>query len=631
MKLFRSLGVLGSLVLAGLAGCSDAAKDTNSSHAAPGALTVSAGLKQLRFSWAAVPGASSYRVSYNQDGASGFTVVSGNVSTTSYDWNIGAHRINWPKALFMLEACDAGTCLPSASVSAVSLMANTIGYVKASNAGQANYFGVAVALSGDGNTLAVGANKEASSSTGINSTPDILAADAGAVYVYTRSGATWVQQAYLKASNTAGSDNFGGAVALSADGNTLAVGAQAESSANTGVMPGAPTEAATLNGAPSSGAVYVFTRSGTTWAQQAYVKASNTEAVDLFGNAVTLSADGNTLAVGAYFEDGMNTGVTGDAPDKIAAPNGAGASGAVYVYIRNGTTWAQQAYVKASNTGVDDQFGISLALSADGTTLAVGAYAEDSAATGINGDQADGCAATPVANCASFSGAVYVFTRSSTIWSQQAYVKASNTGASDAFGNSVSLSADGNTLAIGASGEGSANTGVTSGAPNEASTGNGASSSGAAYVFIRSALTWSQQAYVKASNPGTGDALGFAIALSGDGNTLAVGAFDEDSAKTGITPGAPDAAATPDDVNSATSGAVYAYTRSATAWSQQSYVKATNTGNGDYFGRVVALSADGNTLAAGAFAEASAATGVNNTTVGQSDNTAPAAGAVYLY
>ena len=79
------------------------------------------------------------------------------------------------------------------------------------------------------------------------------------------------------------------------------------------------------------------------------------------------------------------------------------------------------------------------------------------------------------------------------------------------------------------------------------------------------------------------------------------------------------------------SGAVYAYTRSTTAWSQQSYVKASNTGNGDHFGRVVALSADGNTLAAGAFAEASAATGVNNTTVGQSDNTAPAAGAVYLY
>ena len=609
MKLFRSVGILCSFVLAGLAGCSGAANDASKNIPPPGALTVSAGLKQLHFSWAAVPGATAYRVSYNPDGVSGFTVVSGDLSTTSYDWDIGVHRINWPKAQFLFEACGAGTCLPSASISALSLMVNTIGYMKASNTQSADYFGVAVALSGDGNTLAVGAHSEDSRSSGINSTPDELASDAGAVYVYTRSGTTWIQQAYVKASNPGASNNFGRSVALSAEGNTLAVGAD------------------------GSDTVYIFTRSAATWSQQTYLKASNTEASDRFGISVALSADGNTLAVGAYFEDGVNTGIIAGAPAEAAAPNGAGESGAVYVYTRSGTAWTQQAYVKASNTKASDQFGISVALSANGNTLAVGADAEDSAATGIGGNQANGCATLPVTNCATFSGAVYIFTRNGITWNQQAYVKASNTAASAAFGSSVALSADGNTLAVGASGEGSAATGMGGNQAYDCTmpTTNCASYSGAVYVFTYNGITWSQQAYVKASNTGASDAFGFSIALSADGNTLAVGAFDEDSAKTGITPGAPAEIVTPDDLNSGTSGAAYVFTRSAATWAQQAYVKASNTGKGDYFGRSVAVNADGDTLAVGAMSEGSAATGVNNTLPGQSDNSTSGSGAVYLY
>src|SRR5690606_19004546 len=105
--------------------------------------------------------------------------------------------------------------------------------------------------------------------------------------------------------------------------------------------------------------------------------------------------------------------------------------------------------IKASNTGgasgddvYGDKFGTSIALSADGSTLAVGACLEDSAATGIDGDQGD--------NSAGHAGAVYVFARSDTTWVQQAYIKASNTEAADYFGGSVALSADGSTLAVGA-------------------------------------------------------------------------------------------------------------------------------------------------------------------------------------
>src|SRR5262249_53903558 len=148
------------------------------------------------------------------------------------------------------------------------------------------------------------------------------------------------------------------------------------------------------NSAFWSGAVYVFVRSGATWSQQAYLKASNTGVYDQFGSSVAISGD--TLVVGAKREASNATGVNGDQGD-----NSGPSSGAAYVFVRSGATWSQQAYLKASNTGVDDWFGFPVAIS--GNTLVVGAYREDSNATGVNGDQS--------LNGAPNSGAVYVFVR----------------------------------------------------------------------------------------------------------------------------------------------------------------------------------------------------------------------------
>lgn len=580
------------------------------------ALTVRAGLKQLHFSWAAVTYAAYYRVRYSPDGVSPFvplSVTSNNLSMTNYDWDISVHRINWPKAQFQLEACDAGSCLPSANISVLAEMINTIGYVKASNTEQNDYFGVSIALSADGNTLAVGASNENSAATGIdgNSLDDCITASpvncarySGAVYVYIRSNSTWIQQAYVKASDTVADNRFGRSVALSADGNTLAIGAAA---------------------------VYVFTRNATTWAQQAYVKSTNTGFADGFGRVAALSSDGNTLAVGAYQDDSAATGVDGNqinGCNVTPVTNCSKDSGAVYVYARRNGIWSQRAYLKASNTEANDNFGSSVALSGDGNTLAISAQGEDSAATGVNNivpGQTD--------NSAIVAGAVYVFTLSYFgSWTQQAYVKASNTETYDFFGMSISLSSDGNTLAVGADGEDSAITGIMVDAPNEVATGNGAVSSGAAYVFTRSGTTWSQQAFLKASNARGDDDFGWSLALSADGNALAVGARLEASANTGVTPGTPDKATTLNGNHGNTaSGAVYVFTRSAAIWAQQAHVKASNTGINDEFSWSVALSADGSTLAVGANGEYSAATGVNNTVPGQGDNSAPSAGAVYLY
>ena len=374
-------------------------------------------------------------------------------------------------------------------------------YLKAFNSDILDQFGFSVTLSGD--TLVVGAPGEASIATGINEDEsDNSASTSGAAYVFIRDGeGTWTQQAYIKASNTEALDLFGTSVSLS--GDTLAVGASREDSSATGIDGDESN-----NGTLTSGAVYVFTRDGGgIWSQEAYIKASNTGANDLFGYTLTVSGD--TLAVGAYGEASNATGINQDQSN-----NSMFESGAVYIFTRSGTTWTQEAYIKASNTEADDWFSYGLALSGD--TLAVSAYKEDSNATVINGDEAN--------NTYTNSGAVYIFTRSGTTWSQQAYIKPSNTGAADHFGYSVALSGD--TLAVGAEWEDNAETGINK--PD----GSGADDSGAAYVFTRSGTTWSQEAYIKASNTDSDDKFGVSCTLSGD--TLVVMAIDEASNATVI-------------------------------------------------------------------------------------------------
>jgi hypothetical protein len=363
--------------------CEDRTRSARSLFNTPRAptLTISFGLKQLHFDWTAASGATHYKLFEDPDGVSGYTQVGADLPLCppSVTLDIAVHRTNWANARYLVEACKATACTPSNEVFALSGMLQTIGYFKASNSEAGDWFGGSVALSADGNTVAVGASNE-----------DQPAPDVGAVYVFARPGGTWSQEAYLKASTMQLDDLFGWSVALSADGNTLAATAFGEDSAATGVN-GDQSD----NSADAAGAVYVFARSGSTWSQQAYIKASNTEGSDGFGS-VALSADGNTLAVAATLEDGGVTGIDGNQADNSAA-----SAGAVYLYTRSGATWSQQAYVKASNTGAIDNFGGSVALSTDGNTLAVGVRNEDSAATGIGGDQAN--------NSATNSGAVYLY------------------------------------------------------------------------------------------------------------------------------------------------------------------------------------------------------------------------------
>ncbi len=370
-------------------------------------------------------------------------------------------------------------------------------YIKASNTGINDAFGLRVALSSDGDTLAASALFEDGSSSSVNGADNDGATDAGAVYVFVRDGMGWTQQAYVKPSNTDANDYFGISIALSGNGDTLVVGADYEDSAAT-IVDG-DDDNDNLSG---SGAAYVFTRTGDTWQQTAYLKASNPGKNDYFGKSVAVSEDGAMIAVGADGKDG--------------------GTGAVYVFGFTNTKWSQQAYITASNAGADDRFGEWVALSAVADTLAVGASWEDSAAKGINnGDPNDDSAIQ--------SGAAYVFVRTGMMWQQQAHVKAGNTRANALFGQTLDLSASGDQLVVTSQYDGNSSVGVSDGSPD-----NLAVSSGTAYVFVRTDGEWVQRAQVKASNVDVGDHYGFGVSLAGDGETLAITSSVEQSEAVGI-------------------------------------------------------------------------------------------------
>jgi hypothetical protein len=306
---------------------------------------------------------------------------------------------------------------------------------------------------------------------------------AGAAYVFVRSGTTWSQQAEIDDPGATAGDDFGWSVAIS--GSTVVVGADQD-------------------GNGGSGTAYVFVRSGTTWSQQGTLTDPG-GAGDLFGYSVAIS--GSTAVVGAEASNSS--------------------TGAAYVFVRSGTTWSQQGTLTATGGAPDDFFGVSVAVS--GSTAVVGA---------------DGVS--------SLAGAAYVFVRSGTTWSQQAEITDPGAALDDSFGISVATS--GSTAVVGATG---ANSGT-----------------GAAYVFVRSGTTWSQQAELIASDAASGADFGDSVAITGA--TAAVGADAQGG--------------------SASPAAAYVFVRAGTAWSQET--ELTDGVSNDAFGISVAIS--GTTAVVGA-------------------------------
>ena len=289
----------------------------------------------------------------------------------------------------------------------------------ASDAAAGDNFGSSAAI--DGDTAVFGA---------------FLEGTGGSAYVFTRSGTTWTQQAKLTGSTVVSGDEFGYSVAIS--GDTIVVGARAESSSDDAY----------------NGDAYVFTRSGTTWSQQAKFSDTLSSGNSHFGYSVDI--DGNTIVVGAPMD----------------SPGTSDHRGRCHIYTRSGTSWSLQQSL-ASSTGDDyAYFGADVAI--DGDTVVVGSSVEDS--SGNN-------------NC----GAAYIFTRSGTSWSQQERF-APTTATNAFFGNAVDISGD--TAIIGAYGE--SNTGY-----------------GVVRIYTRSGTSWSLEQTLL-SRTGTNEMFGMPVDIEDD-------------------------------------------------------------------------------------------------------------------
>ena len=347
-------------------------------------------------------------------------------------------------------------------------------------------FGLSAAF--DGDTMVVGARFE-----GLD----------GAAYVFTRTGGSWTQEQKLVSPDpgTQQSAEFGGAVAI--DNGTIVVGASGADLPGTAIT--------------DSGAMYVFTRTGATWTQQARLTASDASEDAFIGESVAI--DGDTV---------------------IAGGSGTNFEGAAYVFARSGVTWAQEAKLTATNGIPFEQFGITVDV--DGPTAVVGANRAESS-VGVNG------------------GAAYVFTRAGSTWTEVQKLTAADAEDEDSFGLSVAI--DGDTLVASAT--------------NGGSTGD---DEGAAYVFTRSGLNWSQQQKLTASDGDSGDQFGQSVAIEGD--AVVIGAPNHDLGQDPTTG----------------EGAAYVFARTNTNWGEQQKLIATNALPFDFLGAAVDI--DGPTVLVGA-------------------------------
>jgi hypothetical protein len=589
--------------------------------------------KTFRFTWADVGDATYYQLMENPDGVSGYTQVGSDIAQGNGVANHIVPLFSRVNAQYILKSCNTVGCTNSSTVSVSGTMVNSIVYLKASNTGNDDWFGDVLDVSADGNTLAVGAPREDSSTKGINdnqtSQTDNGASDSGAVYVFTKSNNQWLQEAYIKASNTGTNDHFGSSLSLSGDGLTLVVGAEQESSNGQGVYynnDGDGDIEQSDNSASNSGAVYVFHKVASTWSQQAYLKSNNSQIDHQFGafGALDVSDDGNIIAVGALYDDSGARG-TKDTTSQSNPGNGLDTSqtdaGAAYIFTRSNTSWDQTAYIKASNTGAGDNFG-KLSLSGDGKTLVVSAFNEDGASKVVS-SKTEWSAADN--NGATGSGAVYVFVYDAPDWEQEAYIKASNTDAGDEFGGDESLviSKDGLNIAVSAGGEDSSTIGINKGGQSD----NSWQDSSAVYIFRKDAGVWRQEAYIK-SEQTRDDFFGGlrGMAFNETGTLLAIASTDDTSSSPGVFGQRNDTGSIP------RAGAVYVYTRTAgSSWGDTSeytsYLKAPNTAS-DHFGTSVAMDDSGDNLVIGAAREESNATGVGGD---DTNNSATSSGAVYVF
>lgn len=362
-------------------------------------------------------------------------------------------------------------------------------------------FGHSVSVNSDGTYAAIGAMGQDSNT--------------GAVYIYVLVNSVWTFQAKLEASDKVQGDMFGCSVSISSDGATVVVGAERKASGR--------------------GAVYVFTRTGSSWSQFSKILASDGTDSDYFGNSVSISGDGNYIAAGAIYEDdpgqannrgavyifnkvsnvwsqqrkimpaesaansnslvGCSVSISFDGSVCVMGSFGASVdslpyAGCAYIYTRIGTTWTQKVRLTNPSPSTYAYFGTSVSVSGDGSTVVVGCNCDDD--LGVD------------------SGSAYIYTLSNNVWIWTK-ITAPSGATSDHFGVSVAASYDGRTVLIGAEG-----------------TDSTLSNVGAAYIYVGEGSGWNMFKKLTPSSAGADDSFGYGVSLSGDGSTALIGSRGSD-------------------------------------------------------------------------------------------------------
>jgi FG-GAP repeat len=533
MRAGLNVSCVGLLLLAASGGASG----QTSPPAAP-QVTTGADLKQLIFDWDPVPGATYYQLLEKTWTSSSFEVVRDDIAApkTRVRLNIASHLIHWQYVRYIVAACNAAGCTNSDEIAVQDQMLDTLGYFKASNTEAGDAFGDDVAVSADGQTLAVASQREASSATGVNG--DQTANDSpgsGAVYVYHRSGGEWRQEAYLKAGENQAEQFFGTsgpvgmrALSINRDGTLIAVGASHED----------------VTGFADAGAVYIYERSTTgSWSLATTLHAPHAKTDDFFGASVDLSLNGRTLKVSSM-------------GPRDAAGNAAGRS---HIYVRGANGWRHSKTLAPFYAG---DFCETTRMSADGQTLVQychafsggvrprvvtlkrsgndWVHASDLDAPGFMLPQplAVNADATQMAVRRAVSGGVDVQIYrwlEGTGWTPEInFIPPSNSPSGDTFGESLAFNGDGTLLAIGEPGGPYTGAGVLYPAFFD---GTGEQRQGVVHLLLREESNpehWAEIMWIKAPNPENGDAFGDSVALSGTGRVLAVGAPREDGGATGV-------------------------------------------------------------------------------------------------
>lgn len=446
----------------------------------PANIGVTYGAKSYTFKWDEDSSVTHYELSEyaTELGTDSRVVIHGQIIKATHTYYLNSLLHEQLNKSYNIRGCSAAGCSGySSDIKPEAIKA--IGYFKASNSDPGDHFGHAVSLSRDGNTLAVSAPGESSSSTGVNGVQaDNNTAGSGAVYVYVRDAGKWRQQAYLKAPVSRQNTRFG-SLAVSSNGNVLAVGA-------------GPGE--TYGQVGGQGAVYIFERIGEEWTLTDSVAPRSEHNPDIrssFGGRVAIAGDGKTLAVSASSDSTDAKGINGTITNAINY-----ASGALYIFDRRGGgRWIEQAYIKTSNPLPQLNFGILVSLSLDGNVLGTSSWRE---------------------------GAAYIFTRSGQTWTQQARLQSPNLTPLDSFGWSIAISESGTSLAVSAPREASSAVGINGDLFNSL-----APDSGAVYLFANNNGRWMFDTYIKASSPSVG--FGSSLAFSSDAKSLKVGSYNMNS------------------------------------------------------------------------------------------------------